>query len=47
MTLVMAGCLNKQIAAEFGPSEATVDHCGQVMRKDACPVLGLAARDGR
>jgi hypothetical protein len=33
-------------AAELGPSEATVDHCGQVMRKDACPILGLG-RAGR
>ncbi len=48
MTLVMAGHLNKQIAAELGLSEATVkDHCGQVMRKDACPILGRAGRDGR
>jgi FixJ family two-component response regulator len=34
MTLVMAGRLNKQIAAELGLSEATVKvHRGQVMRK--------------
>jgi RNA polymerase sigma factor (sigma-70 family) len=34
MTLVVAGRLNKQIAAELGMSEATVKvHRGQVMRK--------------
>jgi FixJ family two-component response regulator len=34
MKLVVAGCLNKQIAADIGISEATVKlHRGQVMRK--------------
>jgi FixJ family two-component response regulator len=34
MILVVAGRLNKQIAAELGVSEATVKvHRGQVMRK--------------
>jgi FixJ family two-component response regulator len=48
MTLVVAGRLNKQIVAELGLNEATVkDHCGHVMRRDACPVLGRASRDGR
>ena len=48
MMMVVAGRLNKQIAAELRISDATVKvHRGQVMQKNACPVLGRAGQYGR
>ncbi|MEA2780364.1 MAG: hypothetical protein QOK29_1908 [Rhodospirillaceae bacterium] len=45
MTLVVAGLLNKQIAAEIGLSEATVKaHRGQVMRKMGAKSLAELVR---
>jgi len=44
---VVAGRLNKQIAAELGLSEATVRSIAAGDAEDACPVLGRAGQDGR
>jgi FixJ family two-component response regulator len=47
MTLVVAGRLNKQIAAELGLSEATVKlHRGHAMRKMGAPSLADLVRMG-